>query len=170
MKLRRLELKDAPFMLEWMHDKSVVEDLRTNFLDKTIEDCENFIKNSWNDEKNWNVAIVDETDSYMGTVSLKQIKEKSAEFGITVRACAMGKGYAIWAMKEALREAFEVQELEKVYWCVSPDNKRAVRFYDKNGFVRIEAEELDMIEGYTKEQISSYVWYMKEKWDNDGTI
>lgn len=163
MKLRRLELKDAPLMLEWMHDKSVVEDLRTNFLDKTMEDCENFIKNSWNDEENWNVAIVDETDTYMGTVSLKQIKEKSAEFGITVRACAMGNGYAIWAMEEALKEAFEVRGLERVYWCVSPENKRAVRFYDKNEFARVEADKLDMIEGYTKEQIDAYIWYLKTR-------
>lgn len=150
-------------MLEWMHDKSVVEDLRTNFLDKTIEDCERFIKNSWNDEENWNVAIVDETDTYMGTVSLKQIKEKSAEFGITVRACAMGKGYSIWAMQEALKEAFDKRNLEMVYWCVSPDNKRAVRFYDKNKFVRVGTDKLDMIEGYTKEQIDAYIWYLKTR-------
>lgn len=148
-------------MLEWMHDKSVVEDLRTNFLNKTIEDCENFIKKSWNDKENWNVAIADENDIYMGTVSLKQIKEKSAEFGITVRACAMGKGYAIGAMKEALRVAFEERGLEMVYWCVSPENKRAVRFYDKNEFTRIEADKLDMIEGYTQEQIKAYVWYLE---------
>ena len=160
MKLRRLELKDAPFMLEWMHDKSVVEDLRTNFLDKTIEDCENFIKNSWNDEENWNAAIVDDSDTYMGTVSLKQIKEVSAEFGITVRACAMGKGYAIWAMKEAIREAFEKRKLEKVYWCVSPENKRAVRFYDKNNFVKVDTDKLGEIEGYTQEQIDGYIWYL----------
>jgi len=163
MKLRRLELKDAPLMLEWMHDKSVVEDLRTNFLDKTIEDCEKFIKNSWNDDVNWNVAIVDETDTYMGTVSLKQIKGKSAEFGITIRACAMGNGYAIWAMKEVLREAFESYGLEMVYWCVSPDNKRAVRFYDKNEFARVESSRLDMIEGYTQEQIDAYIWYLVDK-------
>ena len=76
MKLRELKLKDAPLMLEWMHDKSVVEDLRTNFAEKTILDCENFIRNSWSDQVNWNVAIVDETDTYMGTVSLKNMKER----------------------------------------------------------------------------------------------
>lgn len=162
MKLRKLELKDAPLMLEWMHDKSVVEDLRTNFLTKTIEDCENFIKNSWDDKNNWNVAIVDENDIYMGTVSLKNIKETSAEFGITIRACAMGKGYSIQAMKEVLRIGFEERGLQQIYWCVSPDNKRAVRFYDKNGFERVEAKVLGMIEGYTQEQIESYVWYLEE--------
>ena len=163
MNLRKLELKDAPLMLEWMHDKSVVEDLRTNFLTKTMEDCENFIKGSWNDKNNWNVAIVDEKDSYMGTVSLKNIKETSAEFGITVRACAMGKGYSIWAMKEILRIAFEGYKLGQVYWCVSPDNKRAVRFYDKNEFERVEAVTLGQIDGYTQEQIDAYVWYVAKK-------
>ena len=163
MNLRKLELKDAPLMLEWMHDKSVVEDLRTNFLTKTIEDCENFIKSSWDGKNNWNVAIVDEKDSYMGTVSLKNIKEESAEFGITIRACAMGKGYSIWAMKEVLRIGFEERNLKQIYWCVSPDNKRAVRFYDKNGFERVEAKELDGIEGYTQEQIDAYVWYIAKK-------
>ena len=160
MKLRNLELKDASLMLEWMHDKSVVEDLRTNFLTKTMEDCVNFIKSSWNDNNNWNVAIVDNEDTYMGTVSLKNIKDTSAEFGITIRACAMGKGYSIWAMKEVLRIGFEEKGLKKIYWCVSPDNKRAVRFYDKNGFERVDAKELDMIEGYTQEQIDAYVWYL----------
>ena len=62
MKLRKLELKDAPLMLEWMHDKSVVKDLRTNFLSKTMKDCENFIRSSWDDQENWNAAIVNEND------------------------------------------------------------------------------------------------------------
>jgi len=163
MKLRKLELKDSTLMLEWMHDKSVVEDLRTNFLTKTIEDCENFIKSSWEDKENWNVAIVDEDDTYMGTVSLKNIREDSAEFGITIRSYAMGKGYSIWAMKEAIQFGFEEKGIHKIYWCVSPDNKRAVRFYDKNGFERVDAKELDMIEGYTQEQIAAYVWYLVRK-------
>ena len=48
MKLRDLELKDAPLMLEWMHDQSVVANLRGNFLGKTIKDAEEFIKLSRN--------------------------------------------------------------------------------------------------------------------------
>ena len=164
MKLRKLEIKDAPFMLEWMHDKSVLEDLRTNFLSKTMEDCVNFINKSKNDDTNWNVAIVDEQDIYMGTVSLKNIKMDSAEFGITIRSCAMGKGYALWAMNEAIRVGFEEMNIYSVYWCVSPDNHRAVRFYDKNGFERVEASKLTMIdESYTAEQIQYYIWYQVKK-------
>ena len=163
MKLRELKIEDAPLMYEWMHDKSVVEDLRTNFLTKTMDDCENFIKNSWEDSQNWNRAIVDEEDIYMGTISLKNIKKTSAEFGITIRKCAMWKNYAIDAMKEVLRIGFEEINLEKIFWCVSTENKRALRFYDKNNFERVDAKELDMIEGYTDEQIAEYVWYLVKK-------
>ena len=163
MKLRKLELKDAPLMLEWMHDKNVVKDLRTNFLVKTVADCEKFIKSSWNDPSNWNMAVVDEEDCYMGTVSLKNIKDSSAEFGITVRACAMGKGYSIWAMQETIKYGFEEYGISEIYWCVSPENKRAVRFYDKNGFERVKAKVLGEIAGYTQEQIDAYVWYLAKK-------
>ena len=34
MKLRQLNLTDAPLMLEWMHDPSVVENLQANFAAK----------------------------------------------------------------------------------------------------------------------------------------
>ena len=139
-----------------------------NFFNKTIEDCKEFITNSWHDKENWNAAIVDANDVYMGTVSLKHIKEKSAEFGITIRKCAMGKGYSTWAMKEAIKKAFVEQGLEEVYWCVSPENKRAVRFYDKNGYKRINQYLLKDISGYTKEQIDQYIWYLANK--NDEVI
>ena len=32
MRLRMLEKKDAPLMLEWMHDISVVGDLKADFI------------------------------------------------------------------------------------------------------------------------------------------
>ena len=100
MKLRKLELKDAPLMLEWMHDKSVVENLSANFGAKKIEDCEAFIEASKNDQANLNLAIVNDNDEYMGTASLKHIdkENQNAEFAIAMRTCAMGKGYSKYGM------------------------------------------------------------------------
>ena len=136
MRLRDLELKDAPLMLEWMHDESVVEKLRGNFREKTIYDCENFIKSSQNKDKDIHLAIVNDENEYMGTVSLKSIDRvnNSAEFAITVRKAAMGRGYSWYGMEEIIRLAFEEYGLESVYWCVSRENDRAVRFYDKHNF------------------------------------
>lgn len=161
MKLRKLEEKDAPLMLEWMHDESVVEYLQTNFAAKTIKDCLSFIESSQDTLETLNLAIADDTDEYMGTVSLKHIKDGTAEFGITIRTKAMGKGYSKLAMEEIVKKGFDEMKLDKVYWCVNPDNKRAVRFYDKNNYQRINIlNEGIMIEGYTDEQIDKYIWYM----------
>lgn len=134
MYLRKLELKDAPLMLAWMHDKSVVKNLKANFASKTISDCEAFIRSSWEDKENINLAISTDTDEYMGTVSLKHIENGSAEFAITVRAEAMGKGYSWFGMEAIIEKAFSEYGLECVYWCVSRVNERAVRFYDKHNF------------------------------------
>lgn len=137
MYLRRLELKDAPLMLEWMHDTNVTGNLRKNFSEKTINDVEAFIKSSWESRCDLHLAIVSSEDIYMGTVSLKHIKEGSAEFAITVRSEAMCQGYSWFGMEEILKKAFCEMNLESVYWCVSRENTRAVRFYDKHNFHEI---------------------------------
>ncbi|WP_040213533.1 GNAT family N-acetyltransferase [Clostridium polynesiense] len=136
MYLRKLQLKDAPLMLEWMHDESVVQDLHINFKSKTLSDCEEFIKNNQSFTENVNLAIASDEDEYMGTVSLKHIDKKnsSAEFAITVRKEAMGRGYSWFGMTAIIEKAFSEYGLESVYWCVSRKNNRAVRFYDKHSF------------------------------------
>ena len=139
MRLRKLKLKDAPLMLEWMHDADVVRDLRNDFASKTIGDCRDFIKNSSNDKMNVHYAIVSNEDEYMGTVSLKNIDNQtnSAEFGIVVRKAAMGAGYSWYGMTAILKIAFEQLALKCVYWCVSSKNERACRFYEKHHFSRL---------------------------------
>lgn len=165
MRLRKLELKDAPLMLEWMHDEDVVGNLRGNFSEKTLNDCENFIKNSADKEKNIHLAIVSDEDEYMGTVSLKNIDRtnNSGEFAITIRKCAMRRGYSWWGMEEILKLAFEQYNLESVYWCVSRKNERAVRFYDKHNFhetVDIADNILSQYDG-----IADLKWYSVLKGD-----
>ena len=150
MKLRQLKIEDAPLMLEWMHDSDVVENLKANFMSKTLDDAESFISDSIGiyhilNEKNkgnlnglndfdLHLAIVSDEDEYMGTVSLKHITETDAEFGITVRSSAMGHGYSWFGMKSIIEKAFKELNLECVYWCVNRNNERAVRFYDKHNF------------------------------------
>lgn len=164
MKLRKLQSKDAELMLEWMHDESVTEYMQTNFASKSIEDCRRFVEAAQNASKNMHLAIVDDNDDYMGTVSLKNITEEDAEFAITIRKTAMGKGYSKYGMQEIIRVGFEELNLKIIYWCVSPENKRAVHFYDKNGYRRVEASSLKNIEEwYTAEQIASYIWYEESK-------
>ena len=162
MRLRELKQEDAPLMLAWMHDESVVSDLRGNFAAKTIDDCRSFIANSITEE-NIHLAIASDTDEYMGTVSLKNIENGSAEFAITVRAEAMGRGYSWFGMEEIIKKAFNELGLESVYWCVSRDNTRAVRFYDKHNFHEALDIPQKVLERYR--DVDNLKWYSVLKGD-----
>lgn len=157
MKLRKLEMKDAPLMLEWMHDDDVVQNMKINFKIKTLEECEQFINESKVNNANLHLAIVDEFDEYMGTVSLKHVEKGTAEFGITVRRCAMGKGFSSEGMKEMIHIGFAQLHLNEIYWCVDPLNTRAIKFYDKNGYERCKKKILTP--GYSADEIERFIWY-----------
>lgn len=163
MRLRKLEMKDAPYMFEWMQDASIVEYMDTDFLSRTLMDCERFISEG-QDGSSIHRAVVDSNDVYMGTVSLKHIDpiRHCAEFAIVVRQKAMGKGYSKFAMNEMIKIGFEKLQLEKIYWYVSKLNERANRFYKKNGY-SIETNPQNVIGGYNKEKNLLYYWYLVEK-------
>lgn len=164
MYLRKLKTEDAPLMLEWMHDPGVVKDLHTNFASKTLADAEAFIRNSLEENSgNRHYAIASDADEYMGTVSLKEIRDGTAEFGITVRTAAMGHGYSWFGMEEILRIAFGELNLDCVYWCVSARNNRAVRFYDKHNFHRVADVPENLLERYR--DVTDLIWYSVLKGD-----
>lgn len=170
-------MSDAPLMLEWMHDHELVKDLHKDFSSMTIENCENFIKSAQDQSdiagmQNLHLAIADDNDEYMGTVSLKDIDHnlKAAEFGIVIRRCATGKGYSIEAMKQILNKGFKDLHLLQIYWCVDSENKRALRFYDKNDYNRVNLKDHPALYNhivesgdYEQDKIDSYVWYIAEE-------
>ncbi|SKA62326.1 Protein N-acetyltransferase, RimJ/RimL family [Succinivibrio dextrinosolvens DSM 3072] len=165
MYLRNLELKDADFMLEWMHDEDVVNQLKGNFLSKTKSDVIKFIESSKDTSSNLHLAICSDSDEYMGTVSLKNIdqKRKIAEFAIAVRKKAMNCGYSWFGMDSIIKRAFDLLDLECVYWCVSKNNNRALSFYNKHNFHEVFDIPEDVINRYDKSD--GLKWYSVLKGD-----
>lgn len=160
-KLRLLEEKDSINMLEWMHDDNVTKNLKNNFREKKITDCLNFIVNSKKDKNNINLAITNNIDEYLGTVSLKNIDyiNKNAEFAITIRKKAMGTGCAIFAMKEIIKRAFYDYNLKNIYWYVDKANIRAIKFYEKNKFQKVNFNKiLDL--NVEIDYNENYIWYL----------
>lgn len=140
MKLRALVEKDAAGMLEWMHDPQIQKCFRFNTESKTMEDVISFIQTAESEPvhgKSVHLAIVNDEDEYLGTISLKEIDTTAhnAEYAISLRKCAQGKGIGALATKEILRIAFMDFKLEKVYLNVLADNEKAIRLYEKTGFV-----------------------------------
>lgn len=161
MKIRKLRLQDAPLMLEWMHDDTVVHYLREDYAGKAEEDCISFIIKARDEAENIHLAVADDSGEYMGTVSLKHIRQNTAEFGIALRTCAMGRGYAFYGMQAIMEYGSGNRGIDTVYWCVDPDNQRAVRFYEKHAFLRCSPPE--QAPGYTEEEKRRYIWYRVER-------
>lgn len=155
--LRRLEIKDVPYMLEWMHDKMVNCNYRANFAEMKEETVIQFIKESCTNE-NQNFAFVDEEDTYLGTISLKNISRKdlNAEYAIVTRRCAQGTGVAYDATKEILKYAFEELQLQRVYLNVLEENIRANCFYKKCGF-NYEGKFINHL--YLRGEFKNLNWY-----------
>ena len=140
MRLRRLEEKDAEGMLEWMQDPEIQKDFRFNAGKKDMKSVMHFIQHAdiqLIDGKDIHYAIADEDDEYLGTISLKDINltDKKGEYAISLRRKAQGRGIATEATREILRLAFEEYGLERVYLNVFSDNDRAIRLYERVGFV-----------------------------------
>lgn len=169
MKLRALRECDAKGMLEWMNDPQIRQWFRfkTDYTRK--EDVLDFISKAKAmpiDGGSMHYAVTNEDDEYLGTISLKNINlsDRNAEYAISLRAKAQGKGIAMQATGLLLKKAFEEIGLERVYLNVLADNIRAVRFYEKTGFI-YEGESKNSI--FLKEVYRSLLWYrmLREEYD-----
>ena len=165
IKLRNLRKEDAQYMLEWMHDSEIQKCFLKSMENMTLEDAQSFceIASSQNESKIKNggsvhYAIVDDNnDEYLGTISLKNIdlNSKNAEYAISTRKKAHGTGAAKKATELLIKKGFEEFDLHKIYLNVLSDNIRAVKFYEKCGFI---------YEGEAKEHVLKSGKYLSLKW------
>ena len=162
IRLRRLQEKDAEGMYEWMTDPEITCFFRFDASSVSLQTCKDYIKHAYDDLNSMHYAIADENDEYLGTISLKNITDKDAEYAISTRKKAHGMGAAYKATLEILRIAFEEYKLEKVYLNVLADNKRADRFYQKCGFSQYCSEN-DHI--YINGKYKRLNWYVFNKND-----
>jgi RimJ/RimL family protein N-acetyltransferase len=158
MKLRQLLEKDVPFMLEWMKDGQVNQFFRFNPDDVTEDSIKCFIRKSAEEKNTYHFAIADCHDEYLGTVSLKHVDEeaRNAEYAISLRSYAQGKGVGKFATESILEFAFCHLNLERIYLNVLSDNIRAIAFYRKIGFI-YEGEFCRHI--YVQGSLKNIKWY-----------
>lgn len=138
--LRFLEEKDIDGMLEWMHNADINRYFKFDAQNVTFENAKEFIRKAEQSAKertDFHFAIVNERDEYLGTISLKNIdwEAGNAEYAISVRKAMHGTGVAGKATQKILEYAFNELKLNRVYLNVLTENKRAICFYKKCGFV-----------------------------------
>lgn len=160
--LRALQEKDAPLMLEWMQEPSIACFFRFDASKMTEQSCKLFIESANKDEHSRHYAIADENDEYLGTISLKDIGDTSAEYAISTRKCAHGTGAAAQATQALLDIAFNELKLERVFLNVLTENFRANAFYKKAGFT-FEYTEKNAVE--IRGEMKDLNWYVINKKD-----
>lgn len=131
--LQSLKLSDLDLMKEWMLDKEVTRFFRfSSYEESKVVD---FIKQSWTDAHNKHFAIRDESDTYLGTISLKNIDEINhhAEYAIVIRKNFWGKGIGKQASQLLIDYALQIG-LHKVYLNVLASNETAIQLYLSLGF------------------------------------
>lgn len=172
--LRELKVKDAPLMLEWMHDTDIQRSFKRRMADYTIDDVLAFIMKAASADAvftgtDLHFAIADQADDqYLGTVSLKNIdlENGNAEFAIVTRKTAQGKGIGYEATMMLLKKAFSELGLQRVYLNVFSNNERAIRLYERCGFSpEGEFRNHFLIDG----QYVGWKWYgmLKDEFDEN---
>ena len=169
MFLRRLQENDAEGMLDWMNDPDIQKNFRIDMGKRNRDDVLQFIRAAQTepeDGKSIHYAVADEDNRYLGTISLKNVNliDNNAEYAISMRKCAQGRGIATAATKEILRLAFEEFDLKRVYLNVLSTNSRAIHLYEKSGFI-YEGEFRDHL--FLNGKYYTLKWYgmLKEDYD-----
>ncbi len=170
MHIRELRENDAEKMHEWMIDPCVTKWLHGDYTDSSIEDAKKFISQS-NTDSEIHFAIATDEDEYVGTTSIRHIdeEEKLAEFAIVVLQNVMTKGYSWQGMIETLDYAFGHYDLEGIYWRVSKENKRAIRFFLKHGFNVLDEDVPEpILKRHANEK--NLIWFAVLKGDDYANI
>ncbi|MGM0365625.1 MAG: GNAT family N-acetyltransferase [Actinomycetota bacterium] len=136
--IRKLEERDLDKSLLWLKDPEVNKYLSQDFagLNKQQEDeWYQFMKRSKNDLA---FAIETTTGRYIGNCALHKINwfRKTAEFGIVIgEKNYWNKGYGTEAVKIVISYATRKLKLRSIVLNVYEYNKRAIKAYQKCGFL-----------------------------------
>ena len=139
VRLRAYEKSDADALFRWFSDEDVTRWLGPpNFPSRAHQ--ERFIESasaSGDDAKYFAIETLD--GKLIGDCGLRFIdwKSRKAEFFITIGEKPFwGKGFGSDALQIVIRLAFDKMNLNRLWLSVLVDNPRAVRCYEKCGFVR----------------------------------
>ncbi|EHT1681006.1 TPA: spermidine N1-acetyltransferase [Listeria monocytogenes] len=142
LKLRPLEREDLKFVHRLNNDAKIMSYWFEEPYEAFVELQELYDKHIHDQSER---RFILELDGQMvGLVELMEIDyiHRRAEFQIIINPKFQGHGYAVSATKLAMKYAFHVLNLHKLYLVVDKVNEKAIHVYEKVGFIR-EGELID---------------------------
>lgn len=140
--LREFRSEDLPALRSWVNDPEVTRYLSARYYGRpqTWEQTEDYLRGILNGNSGGVDFVIAEKEKlrYLGQVSLFMMDytARMAEMAIVLSGENTGKGYGTEAVRLLLDYAFDQMNLNRVYLNVSAQNARAIRAYEKAGFVR----------------------------------
>jgi RimJ/RimL family protein N-acetyltransferase len=141
VRLRHVEREDLPQFVEWLNDPEVYQGLAMFTplsLSEEEEWFENMLKSAKEERPLCIEAQQDDVWQLIGNSSFFSIdwRNRSAELGIFIGDKSYwNQSYGSEVMKVLLRHGFSTLNLHRVFLQVFEDNPRAIRSYEKAGFV-----------------------------------
>ncbi|EAF2319192.1 spermidine N1-acetyltransferase [Listeria monocytogenes] len=142
LKRRPLEREDLKFVHRLNNDAKIMSYWFEEPYEAFVELQELYDKHIHDQSER---RFILELDGQMvGLVELMEIDyiHRRAEFQIIIDPKFQGHGYAVSATKLAMKYAFHVLNLHKLYLVVDKVNEKAIHVYEKVGFIR-EGELID---------------------------
>lgn len=142
IRLRAIERADLPFFVEWLNDPEVRHGLKLYLPLSMAEEEEWFEKMLQRPAVERPLAIEvpgGDTWQLIGNCGLFNVdwKNSSAELGIFIgRKDLWNQGYGSEVVHLLCRHAFDTLNLHRLYLHVYDYNLRAIRAYEKCGFVK----------------------------------
>jgi len=143
LRLRAAERSDLPLFVRWLNDPEVRQNISL-YLPLSLSDEEQWFEGMLQGPPAEHVLVIEvrqpEVESWLpiGNCSLMNIdwRNRKAEFGIFIGEKAMwNQGYGTETARLILKHGFDTLNLNRIYLQVFSTNPRAIRAYEKAGFV-----------------------------------
>ncbi len=139
--LREITQQDLATINRWRHDREIISELGETFRYINMETEAQWLQDyCQHRHQQIRLAICkQDNDQHIGNVYLLNINRivRSAEFHIFIgETGCQGRGYGKQATLQCLQHGFFDQNLNRISLKVLTTNKRAIKMYEKCGFVQ----------------------------------
>lgn len=138
--LRRIKISDVKRnYCAWMNDPEVVRYTESRFKKWQIQALKNYVRAiSRNPGSVMLAMILKDKDTHIGNIKIGPIdyKHKFADIGIIIGEKSLwGKGFAVEALKLAIKYAFNRLKIHKLTAGIYANNTGSLRAFKKAGFI-----------------------------------
>ncbi|KMK76833.1 spermidine N1-acetyltransferase [Alkalihalobacillus pseudalcaliphilus] len=159
IKLRPLEREDLKYVHKLNNDAKIMSYWFEEPYEAFVELQDLFDKHIH--KQNERRFIIEADTQIAGLVELVEIDHihRRAEFQIIIDPHTQGRGFAYTATRLAMKYAFHILNLHKLYLVVDKENHKAIHIYQKAGF-EIEGELKDefFVEGKYRDALRMYIF------------